>query len=527
MHGEKGLQREAPPAPVLAFPRRRPFANALHARGVGGPFPLAQYDLVSRRLCLPVLLQPYRRGDGNLPLRAAQARATAQLVRAREVELGLAPGAGVDRLDLRLQVVAAQRTRLIARTLALSKSDHDSSLYCGVIDESESWAQQLQAALIEPLGGNDPVPPEARERGAQFVKRAKLLMGTGIDPAAVLNSLEGYKEAIRHDPTCVEAYVGLGKAAQFLAARRPAHAADLLGPALRWLARASISVGKLQESKEIHGIENRLREARRAASGRPKPAGEAVHVQLERDEEGRVLRGRGMSFRTDSGELPALIPGLPVPPQASGQRIPRWIPITAGVLLVLGLSNVVLGNWPPMLNGLVIGAGIVVLALPLLVWSGRWTKGIAPALVTVCVFAVCIVAADQLQVHEPPPTTSTTRFDKHLGPLYPDLQPLLRIGIPLAPQFGLSKLAVVEETGDAQHPLQTDVLHDQLPPTLRANTPSETRYVVIVRRFSGRVHHMLVLWVLDPAERRLLAHATLSGKAPTLERAALAWMERL
>ena len=164
-------------------------------------------------------------------------------------------------------------------------------------DETDSWAKQLQAALIAPVDGNEEVDSAAKQRAQAFVKRAKLLMGTGIDPAAVLNSLDGYAEAIRNDPTCVNAYLGLGKAAQFLAKRRPAEAIDLLGPTLRWLVHSSKAVGKLQENAEIHALEFRLRDARRTAHGRPKALGDAVHVQLDRDDEGRVIPAGGRRIR--------------------------------------------------------------------------------------------------------------------------------------------------------------------------------------------------------------------------------------
>jgi hypothetical protein len=391
------------------------------------------------------------------------------------------------------------------------------------LDELKRVLSEVETT--SPQGDSDTQAAEA------LAERARGVMGGGIDPAAVVAALEGYGLAIRKDPLLIAGYVGLVKAAQHLANARPKESVELLGTALRWLTRATVQNGTLQESSELHTLEAKLREALRKARGRPRAEGVAVRVQLDRDSEGRVKalapshEPGGVRFRPESHTLNALIPGLRAPAR-TGERVSRWVPATALVLLVGGGSNVFLDRFPFFVNGAAIGVGALLLALPLLVWAGQVTRGIAPGAISILTIVGCMALADRVQQRDLVAVPVNRQvFGERLNALYPSWRPHLVVGDPQRHQAPLSGLVVVEETARAEAPLETDVLHARLPDDLRASSPADLHYAVLVRRLGGRAGRIVLVWVLDPDEHRVVARKTFSGvSSRVLDNDALEWI---
>lgn len=394
---------------------------------------------------------------------------------------------------------------------------------------SDETLELLKAALVWWEDGV-PVPaPEDRKASEKMLTRAKEILGSGIDPSAVINSLRGFSEAVRKDPTHVAAYAGFVRAATALANARPAEAEAILGETLRWLLTSSSKVGKLQESSEIHEIEFKLRDARRKAHDRPKVgSADAVRVNLDRDSEGRVVtRRRGRrTFGPHSTSLSVLIPfGIA---DDDAEPLPIWLPVVALVLLAVGLGNVAVGNWHYAANGVLVGVGVLLVGVPLLIWAGEKTRGIAPGVLVVFTVAACVGVSSQVQRRNEVELPGAQRFGDRLNPLYDTWRPKLIVGNPIQHEWALSKLAVVEETGRASVPLRVDVLHDRLPANVRAAKSDEVLYVVIVRRLAGAAHELVLVWAVEPDDARVLARASFTGiSRRVVENDALEWITRL
>jgi len=382
------------------------------------------------------------------------------------------------------------------------------------------WLEQLLVPL------RDPGLVDAAERQAALQKaaRGRDVLGSGIDPAAAVASVEHFVQALRLDPTCVSAYQGAARALQAVARTRPDEAEAILSHAVRWVAQAAGSIAMLQRRAEIHELERRLRAARREARSRPRATGEAVRVKLERDAEGRVLGHQPLRMRPSSGELRALLPGLTPAADPPQGQLPAALYGGAAVVAALGAVGAA-GGLPPAVSGLAIGVGLCGLALPVLVWLGQRTAGLAPPVLAVGLVAVSIHGVALLQGAAP---LSAPGWEAGLAPLYPDLG--LRLALPAdLPQDlpPLAPLAVVREAPDPTRPLRVDALHDRLPPVARAGDGSP-RTLVVVRRLHGEREQALLLWLVDARRGEVLATLPLTGpRMEVLEQRALARLTEL
>lgn len=382
------------------------------------------------------------------------------------------------------------------------------------------WLEQL----LVPLHDAGPVDEPKRKAARDTAAQGQIVLGSAIDPQSAITSLNDFVTALRLDPGCVPALQGVSKALLTVVRARPAEAEAVLTVAIRWLNRGFATVGSLQSQPEAHEIEARLREVRREVLARPKATGRAVRVKLERDAEGRVQGQQPLRMMLDSAELRALLPGAPAAPDETGTPLSAWIYAVAALLLVMGLTGAVQGQSAILTGGLV-GLGLSALFLPVLVWLGQRTAGIAPPVIAVVLIggSITLIALARGDV-----SLSQKPWESGLGDLYAGMQQ--RLVLPEQPPTVSplpTPLAIVREAPNRRRPLRRDRLHARLPAALRAETTAPGTLVVL-RRLKSDAGPALVLWLVDPTNGEVLGTVPLTGsKQAALEERALALLERL
>lgn len=348
--------------------------------------------------------------------------------------------------------------------------------------ESDPWVEALRRALVPITGGAAPLPEEQRAQAAKAAERAMKEMGTGIDPAAILQTLDRLAAVLQTDPTCVPAYLGAGRIVQLLAAKRPGRADEMHTLALEWLNAATTRVGNVQSSGEVHELEARLRSLRADVRARPKAtAAEVDVVRLERDREGRAKPTRPPPrFRPPSEMLRALL--TPAVEEGTGRLLLGREVIVRAVLVV----------------------GAVGLVLALVTWFGLRgdDRSTAPAW------------------SDP---TLGSRVQEALGLA----RPLLEVDAPLRGEPP-GPAAVVADTG-AGRPGLPDPLQAVLPAATIATTGAALRSLVVVRRYEGPDGHLLLAWIVDLEQPpRVVSRATFTSRDPSeVARRAHTWLAEL
>lgn len=343
----------------------------------------------------------------------------------------------------------------------------------------DPWVEAVRRALVPLDAPPGPVPEEQRTQAARAAERAAKELGTGIDPAPVLVGLERFAAVVRTDPTCIEGYLGIGRAVQLLAPKRPKISDELYTLVIDWLQRATSRIGPVQSAPPIHALDAKLRELRAAVRSRPRASEEDVDVvRLERDREGRAkLLKEAPRFRPPSEVLRALI-GQDPTADADGPSVAR-VQVTRAVIIALAL-------------GLVLAA---VAAMAMRDDDGRGTSWSDPALAARVQEGVAVARAllafDAALVAEPPGPTVVVA-DATAGPAF------------------------------------RDPLHASLPAGVAA-TGSDLRSIVVVRRYDGPAGNLLCLWVVDlDAPAHVVARTILSGRsASAVETQASAWLASL
>lgn len=341
--------------------------------------------------------------------------------------------------------------------------------------EDDPWVEAVRRALVT-VEAADPASDDQRAQAARTAERGVKELGAGIDPNTVLASLERFAAALRLDPSCVDAYLGIGRAVQLLASRRPRAADPLYTAALEWLERACARHAPVQAAPSIHALEERLLEVRANLRARPRPASnvEADAVRLERDSEGRAKTRSLSRFRTPSDVLHSLFRARLGPDDDAAPR------------------------------GVATGAIVIMVAVGLLLAA---------------VVGVALTGEPEPPAWSDPALAAQVQEGLAVARPLLALEPAL-IGEPPGPAV------VVADAGDG--PALPDPLQTSLPPGVLASGP-EVRGLAVVRRYEGPAGHLLLVWIVDlEAPARVVARAVIIGKnAAAVDLQASAWLAAL
>jgi hypothetical protein len=346
--------------------------------------------------------------------------------------------------------------------------------------EPDPWVAALRRALVVLDGPLAPVPPEQRAQAAKAAERATKDIGAGIDPAPLVSLLDRFAAALRSDPACVEAYLGIGRVAQLLAGKRPRAAEELCTVALEGLDQATRRLPAVQGSRAVLELETRLREVRAEARARPRPAPgvEADPVRLARDREGRVVR--------------------PLRQRAAA--------LSSAMLQALRHGGDVEGDAPPEGRRLAARAALMLAAI---------------GLVLAAIVAVAVSVEDRSDTAWPSPALSI-RAREGLALA----RPLLALDAPLQGEVPLPAIVVTDGGGLAA---RRDPLQSALPRGVAA-TAGDVRALVVVRRYDGPAGALDLLWVvdLDASRPRVLARTAIPASSEAeADRQASAWLRGL
>jgi hypothetical protein len=348
-----------------------------------------------------------------------------------------------------------------------------------VDDPEDPWLDAVRRALvpIEPLA--TPSSDEQRAQAAKMCAAASKDIGTGIDPAAVLHALERFAAALRVDLTCVDGYLGIGRAAQLLAAKKPRLTDPICSALIEWLRAATTRLGPIQSSGPVHDLEAKLRELRAEARSRPKADAdvEVDVVRVDRDREGRARPKKDAPrFRPPSEVLKSLMAR-----RDASLDDPARVARVAFVRALVGVVGIA------ALLGLVVWAALS---------SGGDDRPAAPAW---------------------PDPTLAARVQEAVALA----RPLLEVDAPLEGAPPAPAAVVAETTGP-------DPLHATLPDGVGA-LAADVRSLVVVRRYAGPSGHLLLAWVVDlEAPGRVVARASFAGGNPgALDAQARAWLASL